>query len=172
MSYEPSSLVQWSWTHPPRCLSSVAVAPLKEADIFEEDESFAHFALSCPCGENTWRVLGYAPEPELLLSPLSLKCCKCGRLAEIFDIEKHGYDSELGNGCCSRRAEGEQIELRCANCNKSEFQAAAVVSYQMDESELDGAEKDKAQDLFDTFYLSILCTNCGHKTGVCDYECA
>jgi hypothetical protein len=172
MSYEPSSFVQWSWAHPPRCLATVAVTPLKEADISEEDGEFAHFALSCLCGNNTWSIAGYAPEPELLLSPLSIKCCKCHQIAEIFDIEKHGYDSELGHGCYSRRAEGEKVELHCPCCNKSEFHATAVVSYQMEESELDDEETGKAQDLFDTFYLSIVCASCGYKTGVCDYECA
>jgi len=172
MSYEPTSLVRWSWTHTPKCLSSVSATPIKEDAIAEEHEAFAHFALTCNCGEKGWRVLGHLPEPDLLLCPLSLQCTQCEQVAEIFDIEKHGYDAESGNGSCSRRAEGERVEFHCPDCGSSVFEAAAVVSYQMDESELDEAERSKAEDLFDTFYLAIKCTNCGSRTGVCDYECA
>lgn len=173
MGYEPTKQVRWSRSHPPRCLSSVLASPIKDSDIVEGHEAFAHFALSCTCGELKLRVLGYLPEPDLLLSPLSLRCTKCNRLAEIFDIEKHGYDAELGNGCYSRRAEGEATEIQCPKCNSSVFQTSAVVSYQMEEAELDDDdEKLKSHDLFDTFHLAISCTRCGRKEEVCDYECA
>lgn len=172
MSYEPTTLVQWSWTHPPRCLSSVTAHALKGHEIAEEHEAFAHFALSCSCGERIWLVLGYLPEPDLMLSPLTLTCAKCGRSAEIFDIEKHGYDAEMKNGCCSRRAEGAPMRFRCPKCNSALFQATAVVSYQMEESELEVEEREKVQDLFDTFGLDLTCAQCGHETIVCDYECA
>ena len=172
MSYKPNSLVQWSWAHPPTCLSPFSAVPIKEDTILEEHESFSHFALTCMCGGKEWIVLGYLPEPELFLCPLSLKCTKCAKITEIFDIERHGYDAELGNGCYSRRAEGEQVEFSCPTCGDTAFETAAVVSYQLDESEMNEEDKSKVQDLFDTFYLSVRCTNCGSQKDICDYECA
>lgn len=172
MAYRPSTLVQWSWEHPPSCLSTVVVKPLKSGARVEEHNAFAHFALSCQCGASAWHVLGHIPEPDLFLCPLSLRCSGCTRVAMIFDVETHGYDAELGNGCSSRRAEGNQVELACAKCRGAVFGATAIVSYQFEESEFDGEERSKIHDLFDVFALGVLCQACGHATTVCDYECA
>lgn len=172
MSYKPTSLVRWSWTHPPRCLSSVKAKPLCSDQLKEEHDEFAHFALSCLCGEKGWHVSGYVPEPGLVLCPLRLKCADCGRSAEIFDVERHGYDAELGNGCCSRRAEGDEIQFRCPVCDASVSEVTVIVSYQIDESDLDEKDKGRVSDLFDTFCLAVTCAHCGSERNVCGYECA
>jgi len=119
-----------------------------------------------------WRIFGFVPEPELLLCPLTLACNECGGRAEIFDVEKHGYDAELGGGCCSRRAEGPEQEFSCLQCQGRAFGATAIVSYQMDEDEIDADMEPRKQDLFDTFSLSACCAACGHGIVASDYECA
>lgn len=88
------------------------------------------------------------------------------------DVEKHGYDAELNNGCYSRRAEGDETEYPCRKCKGQRFTATAIVSYQMDEEDIDEDMKLKLQDLFDTFALAISCVNCGRTSRVCEYECA
>jgi hypothetical protein len=170
MKYAPTPLVRHSWSHPPRCLSGVKATPVTDAK--EDHEAFSHFALSCRCGANVWRIVGFAPEPGLLLCPITLECSGCGADSEIFDVEKHGYDAELENGCCSRRAEGEAGKLSCRECRGHSFSATAIVSYQMDEDDIDADMEPRKQDLFDTFGLSVSCAGCGHTEFVCDYECA
>lgn len=170
MKYRPTPLVRHSWIHPPRCLANVKAMPVTDPD--EDHEAFSHFALSCRCGGNAWRVLGFAPEAQLFLCPLSLECSQCGDRAEVFDVEKHGYDAELGNGCYSRRAEGLEGEFSCPECQGHTFGATAIVSYQMDEEEIDAEMESRKQDLFDTFGLSVACATCDYGAVVCDYECA
>jgi hypothetical protein len=149
------------------------VKPLKEDVIKSEGlDEFAHFDLSCTCGSKVWHILGFMPEPKLILCPVVLECDNCNRQAEIFDIQKHGYDAELGHGCYSRRAEGKQLEFTCSDCNSRNFTATAVVSYQMDESEIEEEMKNRSQDLFDTFILTTSCSTCGATNSVCEYECA
>jgi len=170
VAYEPSSLVKHSWSNPPRCLSAVNATPI--TDPKEDHEAFSHFALSCNCGARQWRVLGYLAQADLLLCPLTLSCSGCDFRAEIFDVEKHGYDAELNNGCYSRRAEGEEGPYSCSECKGQSFTATAVMSYQLDEEEIDEAMRPKRQDLFDTFCLAVSCSDCGQASSVCEYECA
>lgn len=168
MSYTPTTLVEYSWAHPPQCLAGVNAKPITSPN--EDHDAFSHFELTCKCGTSNWKVVGYQPEPDLLLCPLTLDCDHCGTRSEVFDVEKHGYDAVLGGGCCSRRAEGEESTLACAKCKGIIFAATAVVSYQFEDGEFDDFER--RQDIFDTFCLDVVCKGCGHRTGVCDYECA
>lgn len=170
MKYNPTALVKHSWSHPPRCLSAVKATPVTTPK--EDHEAFSHFVLSCSCGAKAWYVFGFIPEAGLLLCPLTLKCHKCGNRAEVFDVAKHGYDAELGNGCFSRRTEGKEAEFPCSECQGRAFGATAIVSYQMDEDDIDEDMESKKQDLFDTFSLSVSCSACGHEAIVGDYECA
>lgn len=170
MKYAPTPLVRHSWSHPPRCLSNVTATPVINPK--EDHEAFSHFVLSCRCGANVWHIHGFIPEAELLLCPLTLECDACGGRAEVFDVEKHGYDAELGNGCYSRRAEGAEVEFSCPKCKGRTFGATAIVSYQMDEEEIDAELEPRKQDLFDTFGLSVSCAACGFDGVVSDYECA
>ena len=170
MKYEPTSLVKHSWANLPRFLADLRATPKTNPN--ESHNAFSHFSLDCDCGSNAWRIRGYCPEPKLLLCPLTLECSKCGRGCELFDIEQHGYDAELGNGCFSRRLEGQEVDFRCAKCEGRLFSATAVVSYQMDEEDIDDEMRPRLQDLFDTFALHVTCLACGHRTTACDYECA
>jgi hypothetical protein len=170
LQYEPTSLVKHSWANLPRFLAGFRATPNTDPD--EDHNAFAHFAIACDCGSEMWRIRGYRPDPKLILCPLTLECTGCGRVGELFDIERHGYDAELGNGCFSRRMEGPEVDLHCANCEGHAFSATAVVSYQMEEEDIDDEMRPKLQDLFDTFALSITCSACGRRKTVCDYECA
>lgn len=169
MSYQASNYVQLSWKNPPRCLQGCVIHPVANADALSND--FAHFRLTCSCGSDNWNVLGHSAD-NLLLCPLTLRCTGCGKEEMVFDIEKHGYDAELGHGCSSIRAEGPQVTLSCENCGRQSFATTAVVSYQCEEGDLDRDGMPPAQDLFDVFGLDVRCVGCGHENTVCDYECA
>jgi len=170
LKYEPTSLVKHSWANLPRFLAGFRASP--KTDPNEKHNAFSHFALDCDCGSSTWHIRGYRPEPKLVLCPLSLECSKCGRCRMLFDIERHGYDAELGNGCFSRRLEGQEVAYQCVKCEGRVFSATAVVSYQMEEEDVDDEMRPKLQDLFDTFALHVVCLACARYATICDYECA
>ena len=171
MSYEPTELVQTSWSRPPTCLAPFRLKPLIDGPTDAMNE-FAYFGVSCKCGSNVWKVVGFPVAPDLLLCPLSLQCSQCGREEELFDIAKHGHDAELGLGCYSRRAEGSPSQVACPQCDGGGFSVRADFSYQFDPDELNEEERAKVQDIFDVFGVALTCADCGHTSSPCEYECA
>lgn len=174
MSYRPTRLVEWAWSHPPRCLSNFAVKSLKSphqgATVFDE---LGYFEISCRCGSSAWNVLGY-PDPEAgLLCPVFLSCVECELTEMLFDVEEHGYDAECGNGCYSMRGEGESKAHRCSKCNEAIFAVFPGFSYQIEPVEdLPEEFQRHIQDFFDGFGLDVRCLQCGALENLVGYECA
>ena len=139
MAYKPSSLVQRVWCAPPQCLADLPAEPSREppAGATAWHDDLAVFQVACPCGSTAFYILGY-PHPEMaatFLCPLSVQCAHCSRVALLFDIEKHGYDAALGNGCWSMRGNGDPQRWICAQCPGVTFAAYPGFSYQIDEVE-------------------------------------
>ena len=174
MPYKPSTLVERAWKTPPQCLAEVVVHPLVEpppgASAFNE---LGYFQAACPCGSRSLHILGY-PHPEAtFLCPLSVQCSKCGRVAALFDIEKHGYDAALGNGCYSLRGDGDPQRFPCPQCKGDTFEAYPSFSYQIEPiDDFEPEVQAHIQDFFDGFGLDVRCEKCGMLTSPVGYECA
>jgi len=174
MSYKPSKLVEKAWENPPRCLSEFVVNPLRIplAGTFVIDE-LGYFDVACTCGSKGWHVMGYPYQTNAFLSPLSLQCEKCGRTAPLFDIEKHGYDAECGNGCYSLKGDGDPKKLSCPSCNGTIFEVFPRFSYQIEPiEEMPPEAQSHIEDFFDGFGLAVRCSKCGNTESPIDYECA
>jgi hypothetical protein len=174
MPYQPSRLVQRAWSTNPRCLSGFKATPLTDPPaslgVFDE---LGYFAIGCECGGSVFRVLGHVQLEGFVACPLSIECTGCGKLAEIFDVKTHGYDAELGNGCYSIRGDGPATAFSCPDCNADSFVVWAGFSYQIEPIEdLPAEAQDRAQDLFDWFYLTATCSQCDARHDISDYECA
>jgi hypothetical protein len=174
MSYHPSILVQRAWDKPPRCLSGFAVNPLRVplAGTLVFDD-LGYFEVACICGSKSWHVLGYPDQINAFICPLSLKCAQCGHTALLFDIAKHGYDSECENGCYSLRGDGDAENLSCSHCNGITFEVFPRFSYQIGPiEEMSPEALSHIEDFFDGFGLVVRCTKCGKIESPVDYECA
>ena len=96
--------------HPPRCIRSFECRPADESNNpnLTPDSLYSSFDLVCPCGNPSFRVLGYNwTNPDsgqsVFIGPIRAHCEECTATELIFDIKDHGYDAELGNGCWSAR---------------------------------------------------------------------
>jgi hypothetical protein len=174
MPYRPSSLVEHAWDTPPQCLENVLVRPLREpppgANVFDE---LGYFHIACQCGSKSLHILGYADPVATFLCPISVQCATCGRLSILFDIEKHGYDAAVGNGCYSMRGDGDPQRFECPGCKGDRFEVYPNFSYQIEPIEdLEPEVQAHIQDFFDGFGLDVHCVKCGAVTAPVGYECA
>ncbi len=173
MPYQPTSLVQRAWRHHPRCLTDLVATPLvvppEGATVLDE---YAYFSLSCQCGSKHFQLLGY-PHPEAgLLCPVSVECSACNRTSLVFDVQVHGFDAEVGNGCYSMRGEGSPSRYACTHCAGTKFEVLPNFSYQIEPDDMSEEEAARAQDLFDDFNVEVRCSNCRALESPVGYECA
>jgi hypothetical protein len=144
--------------------------PPPETTAFDE---LGFFDVTCVCGSKAWHVMGYPKEEGAFLCPLSLKCESCLRVTSLFDIEKDGYDAELGNGCYSLRGEGEPEAFTCPHCKAATFGVFPSFSYQIEPiDDMSAEEQSHIQDYFDGFGLHVRCIKCGELEDLVSYECA
>jgi hypothetical protein len=137
------------------------------------------FWLRCDCGCDSHFILGHQwRNPDygnvaVFLSPLALRCNKCGKTTELFDTAIHGYDAELCAFASSHRGEGERTEFICEKCGPRETQVFVRFEYPDDllQSEFD-KYRGREQDLFSWFSLIGKCAGCGRLIEVTDFECA
>lgn len=174
MTYAPTPLVTHAWDKPPGCLSAFVPVAVREpegiSNVFDE---LAVFKLACACGAWSWRILGYTHDEAGFVCPLNVECSSCAGRFLLFDIEKHGYDAELGHGCCSIRGSGPPVRYQCSSCAGDLFEAFPSFSYQIEPIEELGEEAvARIEDFFDGFGLDAKCVQCGGVQSVSGYECA
>jgi hypothetical protein len=135
--------------------------------------------LLCMCGCDVHHALGHFwRNPDygnmlVFVSPLALRCGKCGKITELFDSDIHGYDAEIGAPPTSHRGEGERSEFPCSKCGPTGLQAIARFEYPDDLFESGFEEfRGREQDLFSWFSLVGKCSGCGRLLDVADFECA
>jgi hypothetical protein len=96
-----------------------------------------------------------------------------GRVSALFDIEKHGHDAALGNGCYSMRGDGDPQRFVCPHCDGDTFEAYPGFSYQIEPIEdFEPEVQAHIQDFFDGFGLDVRCEECRAHTAPVGYECA
>jgi hypothetical protein len=170
------------WGHPPRCVAGFtarpAVLPRVVFDGHGEDLNTV-FLLACTCGHEHHYVLGhYWRNPEfnnvlVFLSPLALRCASCGKVTELIDTDRHGYDAEIGAIVATKRGEGERAECQCEACGPQAFQVCVRFEYSDYLFDRDFAEsRGKEQELFSWFSVVGKCPGCSRLLSITDFECA
>ena len=170
--------------HPPSCLSGLEPWLVVHADGAWNGQT--EWGIQCACGGEVGEVLGYSladlnpryEGPLLFVTPLAFQCCRCERVTEIIDTDRHGYDGENkqkfgGVGAATYRGEGERKTFNCGECGKTHFTVTAGFQY----SDFDHVEDEPdlepvAQDYFDWFVSTGVCAACGKSQCIGDYELA
>ncbi|HTN74148.1 MAG TPA: hypothetical protein VL096_02835 [Pirellulaceae bacterium] len=177
-------LVQHVLDHAPKCIGEFQVRLTLPADSIWENRT--EWELVCSCGSKTGQILGYSlgdlaqdyDGPLTFVTPLGFSCSSCNRLTEIIDTELHGYDGECkarfdGSGAATYRGTGERKVFACEKCGGGQFSAKAHFQYSHfdiieDEPEL----APVAQDFFDFFECTGVCSGCGQEQSIGGYELA
>src|SRR5207248_1908434 len=137
------------------------------------------FALSCQCGGNRHYVHCYRwinadfNDAVVTLSPLALECGACRKMTKLLDTDIHGYDSELGHGSATVRAQGDRAVFECADCGQQPLEAFIRYEYPDNLSEGHFPEfTGREQELFTWFNLVGRCPQCCQVLPVADFEFA
>jgi hypothetical protein len=136
------------------------------------------FRLRCRCGSDRGFVDGYSwYKPEfrvtVFLSPLTFQCAACGRVAELLDTDRHGYNPVVCGDSATVRAEGVRAQYRCERCGPVPFEVFARFEYLGDLFTEDYDDcRGKEQDCFSWFTAVGKCTGCSRLMTVADFECA
>jgi len=154
---------------PPRCLRGFRIRRVESADVgLPFPEGFTSFALGCPCGHETWRVLGnWFEDTTELVGPLIAECSHCGLRLRIIDTAIDGYDGEIGDGIVEDDA--SKAIWVCDKCGISDGLLIASFGYHF---EPDADDLPRLQDLFDVFILTHVCAKSRTAVQVTMFECA
>lgn len=180
MTNDTAAMASYFLETAPRCIRDFDVSKADENnnDNLAPDALYSSFDLSCPCGNSVMNVLGHNwtnPDTGALvfIGPISARCNECSSTRQIFDIQEHGYDAELGNGCWSARGEGDPEVYSCSACSGDEFTVNVFFDFTDDLFD-DGFANIRGRecDLFHWVNINATCENCHTKQLVCDYECA
>lgn len=165
--------------HPPSCLDGFQAERIPfEDDIWDDRVKWKIF---CACGSESGKILGYPlgdlkpgyEGPVLFVSPLAFQCSSCDRVIEIIDTDQHGYDGECGHGAVTIRGEGDRATFVCQSCNAKTFRIATCFQHShFDIIEDEPDLKSVAQNYFDWFECTGVCTSCGQEQSFGDYELA
>lgn len=189
--------VQYLSKHPPRCIAGFVAEPIRVtseslghpsqkelanpgSELLVPLESPEYicpaFALSCKCGNREFRIKcfsWFSPEfnEVVVLSPIELKCVSCGRMSEVIDTDKHGYDPEVCGDSATYRAIGERIFFSCVGCKSQVFRILVQFEQAVDvltSSEIDASIR--IEDRFTWFTLFGACADCAIACRVADFE--
>jgi hypothetical protein len=175
-----AAMAKYFLDNAPRCIRAFEVAKADESknENVTPDSLYSSFDLSCPCGNSVMSILGFRwTNPDsgesLFIGPVSARCNNCSATLEVFDIQNHGYDAELDNGCWSARGEGDPDEYLCSRCRSNEFAVNVFFDFTDDLFGDDFADvRGRECDLFHWVRITGTCAKCDTKHLVCDYECA
>lgn len=186
----------------PRCLgtmvASLAAAPLRgallAAFVSEEDmaraaewhaslgrapedhvpthDELCAWSLACRCGAAAGKWLGVRRD-DIYGSPVCFACAACGSTVDVFDETRDGWNGEIDR---KRRRRGKQpastFALRCGECKGTQWQPAAVVTYQGDAADFATVPAERWQDFFDVIAIGGTCARCGAVAVPASFECA
>jgi hypothetical protein len=160
----------------PACFDQVTVTPATgklERTLIGESfktilEQIRCFKVACKCGSAVGRVLGMW-EPPVLRDPIALECRACGVVSLVFDQAIHGFNGAVEPYQGERQVPRDP--LTCSTTCASQFHTlGAVVTYQLDEAELDQALGLENQ--FDVIAFAVECAECGRTSDFASFECA
>lgn len=185
--------------NPPRCISGFIAKPIelpgtqfdghasssqvkqessKQPRIEARDYINPVFSLSCQCSNKRFFVHCYRwVNPDngnvVILSPLVLECDVCRNKTDLLDTDVHGYESELGYGSCTMRAQGNQVVFECPTCGRQPLEVFARFEFSQDLFD-EGFPKAVGleKELFSWFSLCGTCPKCAQLLEIADFECA
>lgn len=167
---------------PPSCVRGFRLIPA-ELPLYWDDSCKSVWRLSCSCGSEQGRVLGYSLReynkdyngPESFLSPLSFECVTCGKVTEILDTDRHGYHSEVskregGIGSVIYHGQGQPKPFPCRACRREIFEVTvgfvywdSVFDLLFDKPEL------PCEEFFIVFLSYGRCAGCGELSELTDF---
>lgn len=175
-------------TRPPRCLSGFRVrtaGPAVEAIIAELGGDVAMFELLPPSPGETPVLLGeYIDKawPEdyyhlfrgrILVGPLAIRWEPSGKVVEMFDGSRHGYNGEYALGNAYMPGVTGRVDYRWPDDPCLDPVFVVRLSHSFEESlDLEGDEADRPEDFFDWFTLAAWSRATGSVRLVTDFECA
>jgi len=175
-------------SHPPRCLSGFRVRADSEATRavgVTLGGGGTLFELLPPSPDQTPVLLGRYLDKvwptgwderfqgRILVSPLAIRWEPSGRVVELFDGTRHGYNPEHSVGAVHSRGNTERVEYQWPDrvCLDPVF--VVCLSYYFDEGhELLGKEAIRPEDFFGWFTLAAWSRTDGSVHCVTDFECA
>ena len=176
---DSAQMLEYFETHPPRNIAGFTTMSVTFPDIQFDghgEELNPAFWIKCKCGSDQHRIHGFKFIVEggyIFLSPLEVECPKCSLSSGLLDTDSHGYDSELGHGSATRRAEGEATQFSCATCSGVNFNTFLRYEYPQDlfDGSFDATGKAK-EDLYTWVTCVGRCSGCQAIWIVADFECA
>lgn len=166
---------------PPACVQGLSVTsslpPRKLAGQLNTT-----WALSCKCGSESARILGYplrslnpAYKGDLFVSPLYSNCSACGETVEILNTLNHGYHAEVAkieptsSGSATYRGAGTPETWACPQCHDNIFRTAVAFVY-WDFDLMDDFPDFPGQNFFNEFLIFCTCVHCGHLSEPTDFR--
>jgi hypothetical protein len=162
--------------NPPSCIAGFKLSATELPEPFDDNFKTV-YRLSCKCGNMNGAILGYSLKdyspkydgPDFI-TPLSLKCGKCGTATQIIDTDIHGYHAEIakiegGVGSAKLRGKGEPSKFLCPNCAGEVFSVIVGFVYWDFDLMLDEPESP-GQEFFNVFLIYGVCNKCGKASPV------
>jgi hypothetical protein len=178
---------EWVWTfhvpieeqlayyasHPPRCVRELVCTPTELPDCPFDGHGEpvnAVFAVTCPCGGDTFIPYGSAgPDHTDLRAPYYLECDQCDESWMVFDPYTHGFDPEIEPGRTTPRTDLIEYEI-------GDTEVHAFVRFEMPSDHLGDPEerpyRGREEDFFSWFTLVGKDPESGRVAVLGDWECA
>lgn len=168
----------------PTCLSGFRTHLIQPSDP-EWDERTS-WELTCMCGSRIGQILGHSLKdfkkdyngPLTFVTPLGFHCSSCNQSTEIIDTDQHGYNGECKSrfgdyGAATYHGSGQRDLFTCQKCSNTQFTVSTCFQYSVfDFIEENPEFESVAQDFFDWFECSCICTSCNEEQSIGDYELA
>lgn len=171
----PSVFVVLAAKHPPRLLADFSAKylgwPLPNWP--DTPDYFCGFRIECSCGQGALQVSGLTRDGVTITDPITVSCKSCGVARLLFDLTRHGYDAEHGHEYFGLPATGSSKRWICNQCGNDAFFVEPSFTYQYESLEdFDGIEESRIPDFFDTFCITMECSQCGEVSEADAWECA
>jgi hypothetical protein len=146
------------------------------AERVSMDDLTISYRILCACGRPQGAVTAeHDASADFWLDPYVFTCAVCGRAATLFDSSKHGYDGVLNGGSAyEQRSKDETVT--CPQCGDSVHEVIGYYDFSFDQEEIETEwpEEERAQlpDLFSSVSFELICSGCGNRHGLGEFECA
>jgi hypothetical protein len=155
---------------PPRCAQAFRLTSTPIPHSFAPENFGTAWTIGCACGSGEGAFLGYSDwggerHPDTFSSPLAFECAGCGRVTEILDTRRHGWEVECGLESNKYRGEGARARYHCPSCGKDRFRITVAFWYwDAAFDELVGEPDLAAENYFNEFQAFGTCVDWGVET--------
>ena len=150
------------------------------SDEEKKSEFYIKGDIRCTCGCNRFNVMifanteeGYPQICELdgnYALTVKIVCNDCGKIHQLFDISKHGWNGFVCNDY-TEVADERLFEWHCPKCNCAVQQIETTITSQGKQDFIDEADIDSNSDMneddwvnaFEWIGIGLKCTECGYN---------